>query len=90
MTTIYQVGVRHGDGYLKFSDEALTVKRVSLGVSIPFLGSNSYSRLNLGMDFGTWGSTDNGLIKETSLSSYIGISIMPHKNDKWFVKSKYR
>ena len=90
MTTIYQMGVRYGDSYLRFSDKALTEQRVSLSVSIPFLGSNSYSRLNLGMDFGTCGSTDSGLIKETSFNSYIGISIMPHKNDKWFVKSKYR
>ncbi len=89
-TTIYQLGFSNGTSYLSFSDEILPIQRISAGLSIPFLGSNSFSRLNLGMDFGTWGTTTNGLIKETSYNGYIGISIMPHRNDRWFVKSKYR
>ncbi len=90
-TTLFQLGFKMGDGYLSFNDETLTEKRVSLGVSIPILGSRTLSRINLGMDFGTTGSTDNGLIKETSLNSYIGISLMPDmKRNGWFKQSKYR
>lgn len=90
-TTLYQIGYRAGENYLYFDDEALAEERVSLGISIPILGSKTISRINLGMDFGTVGSTDNGLIKETSVNSYIGFSLMPDmKKNGWFRQSKYR
>jgi len=35
------------------------------------------------------GTTDGGLIREKYIGVYFGISIMPDRNELWFVKRKY-
>lgn len=89
--TLYQIGFSQNQNYLNLNGENISENRVGLGCSIPFLKSRSLSRLNLGMDFGIRGSTNNGLIKESSVNAYIGFSLVPNlKIDRWFQKSKYQ
>jgi len=43
------------------------------------------------MDFGLRGTTDNGLIEESSFNAYVGFSLMPNlRLDRWFKQSKYQ
>jgi len=89
--SLYQVGVTQNQNYLNLEGQSILENRVGLGFSIPFLNSKSLSRINLGMDFGLRGTTDNGLIKESSINAYIGFSLMPNlRLDKWFKQSKYQ
>ena len=89
--TLYQVGYTYRENYVNLSGQNLIEQRVGLGCSIPFLKSKSLSRLNLGMDFGIRGNTENGLIKESSFNAYIGFSLMPNlRIDRWFKQSKYQ
>ncbi len=89
--SMYQIGIRQNLSYLNLEGQKISENRIGLGCSIPFLKSKTLSRINLGMDFGFRGTTDNGLIKETSVNAYLGFSLMPNlRLDKWFKQSKYQ
>ncbi|MFK7756060.1 MAG: hypothetical protein AB8B53_03925 [Flavobacteriales bacterium] len=89
--TLIQVGARTGTSYLSLGGESFTESAVSAGISIPFLGSRTLSRINLGMDFGYRGTTVDGLIEQTTLNTYLGFSLMPDmKRNGWFRRSKYQ
>lgn len=64
---------------------------ITFGLGIPFEGSKypgevKVNTVNTGIILGRRGTTDNGLIQESYLSFYLGITL----NDKWFIKQKYR
>jgi hypothetical protein len=88
-TITYRLGGRYSADYLKFGDYQLKNKALSLGFNFPLAKSQSYSSINIGMEFGTHGTTDNGLIKEDYINMMIGIILLPHRFNKWFVKRKY-
>ena len=85
----YRLGGRYNPTYLKFENYQLIDKALSLGFNLPLSKSQSYSSINLGMEFGTQGSTDNGLIKQDYINIMVGIILLPHRFNKWFVKKKY-
>lgn len=85
----YRVGGRYATNYLNFEDYQLIDKAVSLGFNFPLSKSQSYSSINFGMEFGTMGTTDNGLIKQDYANFMIGIILLPHRFNRWFVKRKY-
>jgi hypothetical protein len=62
---------------------------MSFGLGIPISVANASTNINLGANFGTLGSTENGLVKENYIGVYFGISITPGNGDYWFVKRKY-
>ena len=66
----------------------LTSYGMSFGVGLP-IDKQSNTNINLGANFGTLGTTDNGLIKETYIGAFFGISISPQTFDRWFIKRKY-
>jgi hypothetical protein len=47
--------------------------------------SGTFSSMNLGIEYGSRGTTSNGLIKEDYFSINIGLLF----NDKWFRKTLY-
>lgn len=93
--TQYRVGVRYNETPLQYNGTALNEFGMSFGVGLPITRS-SYSQsnytstttLNIGVEYGSRGTTNNNLIKENFTNIYIGISIMPSRNDRWFKKRK--
>lgn len=64
---------------------------MTFGLGIPLRMSNipgvvRVNTLNTGIVVGRRGTTNNGLIQETYLNFYLGLTL----NDKWFIKYKYR
>lgn len=64
---------------------------MTFGLGIPVIvskapGEVKVNTINTGLVLGRRGTTDNGLIRETYLNLYIGVTL----NDKWFIKYKYR
>lgn len=85
----YRIGGRYENNYLKFQDYQLIDKAVSFGFNFPLSKSQSYSSINFGMEIGTQGTIDNGLIKQDYINFMIGITVLPHRFNKWFLKRKY-
>ena len=93
----YRAGIRYGNSSLQFNNTQLTEFGTSFGLGIPLRKSatsknefRSLSMLNVGVEFGNRGTTDNGLIKENFTTIYFGISIMPQVQNRWFVKRKFK
>lgn len=64
---------------------------MTFGLGIPLRMSNvpgvvRVNTLNTGLVVGRRGTTNNGLIQETYVNFYLGLTL----NDKWFIKYKYR
>ena len=85
----YRLGGRYQTNYLKFEDYQLTDMALSAGFNFPLSKSQSYSSLNFGMGFGTQGNRDNGLIGQEYFNFMIGVNLLPHRFNRWFVKRKY-
>jgi hypothetical protein len=57
-----------------------------LGVNVGFtLPMNNFSSMNLALEAGVRGTTDNDLIRENYFKAALGISF----NDRWFVRRKF-
>lgn len=64
---------------------------MTFGMGIPVRRSNvpgvvRVNTINTGLVIGRRGTTNNGLIQETYVNFYLGLTL----NDKWFIKYKYR
>ncbi|MEA3504818.1 MAG: hypothetical protein U9R32_06425 [Bacteroidota bacterium] len=79
----YRFGFRYSDTYLQLRDNQLKDIGISFGVGLPV--KNSGSSINLGVEFGKRGTTDNSLIEENYIKFTLGISIY----ERWFVQRKY-
>lgn len=93
----YRVGFKTGNTSLQFNNNQLTEFGTSFGLGIPLRKSatsknefRSLSMLNIGVETGRRGNTDNGLIQESFTTVYFGISIMPQVQNRWFVKRKFK
>jgi hypothetical protein len=80
---IYRAGFHYQGTYLKLRGRELNEYAFSLGFGLPLRGMKT--TLNLAGQVGVRGTTQNGLIRETSFRFVVGFSIY----DKWFVKKKY-
>lgn len=86
---MFRLGGRYSTNYLKFEDYQLKDKALSAGFNFPLSKSQSYSSINLGMEFGTQGTIENGLLQQDYFNFMIGLTLLPHRFNKWFVKRKY-
>ena len=86
----YRAGFRYYKQYLKFGDYQLDEKAISLGLNLPFSKSQSFSSFNLGIEFGTSGTIDNGLVKQNFINFMIGLTLLPHRYNRWFVQRKFK
>jgi len=91
----YKIGFRYSQTAINFNNTQINEFGTSFGLGLPIRVSSSsknffksVSMINIGAEFGTRGTTDNGLIKENFTNIYVGISIMPLSKNKWFVKRK--
>ena len=84
----YRLGARYAQTALELKTTQLTETAVSAGIGFP-VGRNfmlqNFSMINIGVEMGQRGTTNNGLIKENFVNATIGFTI----NDRWFVKPKY-
>lgn len=79
----YRGGFKFENTGLVINNTAIKDKSVTLGFGLPISGT--FSSLNLGVEYGSRGTTNNGLIKEDYFSINIGLLF----NDKWFRKTLY-
>lgn len=79
----YRGGFKYENTGLVINNTAVKDKSVTLGFGLPISGT--FSSLNLGVEYGSRGTTSNGLIKEDYFSINIGLLF----NDKWFRKTLY-
>jgi hypothetical protein len=49
----------------------------------------SLSKVHLGVEWGTRGTTDAGLVEENYLGFMVGFSLSPSSFDRWFRQVKY-
>ncbi len=84
----YRIGARYGQTAIELKNTQLTEYAVSAGFGLP-VGRNylmqSFSLVNIGVEFGERGTTTNNLIKEQFFKINVGFTI----NDRWFVKPKF-
>lgn len=82
----YRFGLRYSTSYLTINNTDFSEYGITFGVGLPIKRSeNTYPRFNIGMEYGSRGTKDNGLIKENFLNFNVGITI----NAVWFQKRKY-
>lgn len=79
----YRAGFRYNTTYLQIKNNQLNEFGISFGLGLPL--RKSKSTVNLGVEFGKRGTTDNNLIEENFIRFTIGFSAY----DIWFVKRKY-
>ena len=79
----YRGGFKYENTGLVINNTAIKDKSVTLGFGLPISGT--FSSLNLGIEYGSRGTTRNNLIKEDYFSINIGLLF----NDKWFRKTLY-
>ena len=83
----YRAGVRYAKTALELKNTQLNEYALSLGVGLP-VGTiymlQTFSMVNIGVEFGQRGTTSNGLIRENFLKASVGFTI----NDKWFGRAR--
>ncbi len=80
----YRGGVRYNQSYLSFYGKPITEFGISFGFGVPL--KNSKTGIDLGVEIGRRGTTDNNLIQENFVNFSLGVSIQ----ENWFQKRKYR
>ncbi|MCB0402794.1 MAG: hypothetical protein KDD41_11965 [Flavobacteriales bacterium] len=82
----YRFGIRYASSYLAVNNTDWSEYGITFGIGLPVRRSEfTYPRLNLGIEYGSRGTMDNGLVKENFLNFNVGVTI----NAIWFQKRKY-
>ena len=77
---VYRAGFRYEKTGLIIQNESINDYGMNFGIGLPI----TYSKINIGVEFGKKGTTSNGLIEENYFNLSIGLSL----SDKWFRKRK--
>ena len=83
----YRVGYRNHQSELAINGIRINQTAYSAGLTIPI--TRSQSRLHLGIESGTRGTTAAGLVEEKQIGFMIGFSLTPSLFDRWFRQIKY-
>jgi long-subunit fatty acid transport protein len=84
----YRFGGKYMQSALELRNSQLTEYAVTLGFGFPVAGNyllRSFSMVNIGVEVGERGTTNNGLVKEQFIKASLGFTI----NDRWFQKTKF-
>lgn len=79
----YRLGVNYHQSYLQLRETQISKYGMSFGLGFPV--PKSASTIDLGIEFGQMGTTDNNLIKENYIKVSLGLSIF----ERWFRQRKY-
>lgn len=80
----YRFGAHYSNTYLQVQNNQLTELGISFGVGLPI--KNSGSSINLAVEIGKRGTTDNNLLKENYYKFTLGLAIF----ERWFLQRKYQ
>lgn len=78
----YRAGMRYENTGLVIRNEDINEFGISFGVGLPV--GRKLSNVNLGIEYGSRGTTTSNLVKENFINLNISLSL----NDKWFQKRK--
>ncbi len=78
----YRVGYRTENTGLVINNTAIRENGMTFGLGLPVGGG--FSNINIGVEYGSRGTTKAGLVNENFFKIMIGLSL----NDKWFNKTK--
>lgn len=79
----YRAGGRFEQTGLSFNGEEINEFGISFGLSMPI--GRLFSNINLGIEFGSRGTKNSGLIQENFFNTFLSFSL----NDRWFEKRLY-
>jgi hypothetical protein len=77
---VYRAGFRYENTGLVINNSTITDYGMNFGLGLPL----SYSKINVGFEFGKRGTTTNNLIQENYFNVSVGLSL----SDKWFKRRK--
>jgi hypothetical protein len=80
---VYRGGMRYEGTGLVVNGEDINEFGISFGVGLP--SGKLFTNINLGVEFGSRGTTNSGLIKEDFFNTFLSLSL----NDRWFEKRYY-
>ena len=80
----YRAGLHYDQTYYYVYGKSINKFGVSLGAGLPV--PRSLTSLNIAVEFGTMGTIQNDLVRETYVNFSVSMSIF----DKWFIKKKYK
>jgi hypothetical protein len=80
---VYRGGMRFEGTGLVVNGEDINEFGISFGVGLP--SGKLFTNINLGVELGSRGTTNSGLIKENFFNTFLSLSL----NDKWFEKRYY-
>lgn len=80
----YRAGMHYEQTYFNIYGTSINKYGVTLGLGLPI--PRAMTSINVAVDFGKMGTTQNNLIEESYFNISFGVSI----RDKWFVKRRYK
>ena len=82
----YRAGFRFEDTGLRVNETPIEVFAITAGFSVPMgsTASDRFSSLNVALEYGSRGTVENSLLKESFFCINVGLSL----NDRWFVKRR--
>ncbi len=80
---VYRIGGRYEQTGLAVGGHDINEFGISFGVGLPI--GRLFSNLNLGIEYGSRGTTSYGLVKENFFNTFLSFSL----NDRWFEKRLY-
>jgi len=90
-TVEYRAGLRYSKTNLTLREQQIEDVGISFGLTLPlqFRRGLSKSAFHIGAEYGEFGTTNEGLIKETYTRILAGFSFTPHFRNRWFIQPKY-
>ncbi len=87
----YRVGVRAERTGVLVGDNQIEDYGISFGLSLPvnMRRNLTRSRFSIGAEYGSFGTVENGLIREDYVRFMAGFVLTPHFRNLWFVQPKY-
>jgi len=90
-TVEYRVGFKFEETNIDIDGTAINDVGMSFGLTLPLHHRRGLTKsaFHISGQYGTYGTTDNGLIQEDYFKLYVGFSFTPHFRNRWFVQPKY-
>ena len=87
----YRAGFKYEQTNIKIGDTEVNDIGMSFGLSLPLHHRRGLTKsaFHISGQYGTYGTTDNGLIQENYFKIFMGFSFTPHFRNRWFVQPKY-
>lgn len=85
----YRGGFKYENTRLNFGGNQLKSISGTAGIGIPIQKTKMLSTFNFGIEVGSRGQDGTTLVSENFTNLFIGLSMNPHKFDRWFKRSKY-